>query len=395
MHSVHRSFIREILKVTEDPKIISFGGGLPNPGSFPVPEVAEAAAKVLAESGENALQYSTTEGYEPLRQFIAKRYRKKGISVSADEILIVNGSQQGIDLVGKAFIDKGDVVAVERPTYLAAIQSLGLFEPTFKDVQLSDDGPDIEALKAVLRQYNPKLFYAVPNFQNPTGITYSREKREAVAAAMSEHDTVFIEDDPYSEIRFMGEDLPSMRHYLSGDSVLFGSFSKIVSPGMRLGWVCAPPHIMDKLVIAKQASDLHSNYFTQRVVCQYLADNDVDEHIRKIRAMYKKHRDLMVSMIEECFPEGVQYTKPEGGMFLWVTLPEGVSSMDLFNIALKENVAFVPGEAFFVDGSGKNTLRLNFSNSSEAQIEEGMKRLAVAIKKLMAVKDKPPVPYTR
>jgi 2-aminoadipate transaminase len=204
-----------------------------------------------------------------------------------------------------------------------------------------------------------------------------------VAAAMSEHDTVFIEDDPYSEIRFMGEDLPSMRHYLSGDSVLFGSFSKIVSPGMRLGWVCAPPHIMDKLVIAKQASDLHSNYFTQRVVCQYLADNDVDEHIRKIRAMYKKHRDLMVSMIEECFPEGVQCTKPEGGMFLWVTLPEGISSMDLFNIAIKENVAFVPGQAFFVDGSGTNTLRLNFSNSSEAQIEEGMKRLASAIKRLL------------
>ncbi len=387
MHSVHRSFIREILKVTEDPKIISFAGGLPSPDSFPVQEIAEAASKVLAKDGTNALQYSTTEGYAPLREYVAKRYRKKGISVDANEILIVNGSQQGIDLIGKVFLNKGDVVAVERPTYLAAIQSFGLYEPVFKDVPLLDDGPDIGMLETVLKNFGPKLFYTVPNFQNPTGITYSRKKREEVANVMKGHDTVFVEDDPYGEIRFMGEDLPSMRYYLDGDSVLLGSFSKIVSPGMRLGWICAPPHIMEKLVVVKQASDLHSNYFTQRVVHQYLTDNDVDRHIRQIGVLYKKHRDLMVSMIEQYFPDCVQYTKPEGGMFLWVTLPEGVSSMDLFNLAIKENVAFVPGQAFYVDGSGTNTLRLNFSNSSETQIEEGIKRLSVVIKELISKKD--------
>ncbi len=387
MHSVHRSFIREILKVTEDPKIISFAGGLPSPDSFPVREIAEASSKVMAKDGENALQYSTTEGYAPLREYVAKRYSKKGISVSANDIMIVNGSQQGIDLIGKVFLDKGDVVAVERPTYLAAIQSFGLYEPVFKDVPLMGDGPDIDMLETVLKNFSPKLFYTVPNFQNPTGITYSRKKREEVAEVMKGHDTVFVEDDPYGEIRFMGEDIPSMRYFLNGDSVLLGSFSKIVSPGMRLGWICAPSHIMEKLVVVKQASDLHSNYFTQRIVHQYLADNDVDQHIRQIGALYKKHRDLMVSMIEQHFPDCVQFTKPEGGMFLWVTLPEGVSSMELFNLAIKENVAFVPGQAFFVDGSGTNTLRLNFSNSSEAQIEEGIKRLSVVIKELISKKD--------
>jgi 2-aminoadipate transaminase len=387
MHSVHRSFIREILKVTEDPKIISFAGGLPSPDSFPVREIASATAQVLAKDGENALQYSTTEGYAPLREYVAKRYRKKGIHVDANNILIVNGSQQGIDLIGKVFLNKGDVVAVERPTYLAAIQSFGFYEPVFKDVPLLGDGPDVKMLETVLDNFHPKLLYTVPNFQNPTGITYSRKKREDVAKVMEGHDTVFVEDDPYGEIRFMGEDLPSMRHYLKGESVLLGSFSKIVSPGMRLGWICASPYVMEKLVVAKQASDLHSNYFTQRVVHQYLTDNDVDRHIRQIGVLYKKHRDLMVSMIEQHFPDSVKCTKPEGGMFLWVTLPEGVSSMNLFNLAIKENVAFVPGQAFYVDGSGTNTMRLNFSNSSEEQIEEGIKRLSVVIKEMISKKD--------
>ncbi|MBI5681026.1 MAG: PLP-dependent aminotransferase family protein [Methanobacterium sp.] len=382
MNKVHKSFIREILKVTEDPNIISFGGGLPNPKSFPVTEIKEVVSKVLSENGEEVLQYSTTEGYLPLREYIAQRYAKEGLMVHADEILITNGSQQGIDLISKVFLNKGDNVLVEKPTYLAAIQSFGLFEPKFKSVPLLEDGADINAFQRVLDENKIKIFYSVTNFQNPTGITYSKEKRQQVAEILQNTDTIFVEDNPYGEIRFMGEDIPPVKSYLE-DGILLGSFSKIVSPGMRLGWIVANKEIMDKIIIAKQASDLHSNYFTQRVVYQYLIDNDVDEHIEKIKKMYKKQRNLMVKMIEQHFPDDVNYTKPEGGMFLWVTLPEGLSSLDLFDIAIKENVAFVPGKAFFADGSGNNTLRLNFSNSNEEKIEEGIKRLGKAIYELM------------
>ncbi|MGZ7108898.1 MAG: aminotransferase-like domain-containing protein, partial [Methanobacterium sp.] len=227
-----------------------------------------------------------------------------------------------------------------------------------------------------------KLFYSVTNFQNPTGITYSGQKRKEIAKILKDELTIFVEDDPYGEIRFLGEELPPVKAYLD-NSVLLGSFSKIISPGMRLGWMVANSEIMEKIIIAKQASDLHSNYFTQRVVYQYLTHNNVDEHIEKIKKMYRNQRNLMVSMIEEYFPENVKYTKPEGGMFLWVTLPEELSSMDLFELAIKENVAFVPGKAFFTDGSGDNTLRLNFSNSDEEKIKEGIKRLGKAIYKLV------------
>ncbi len=383
MYTVRRSFIREILKVTQDPSIISFAGGLPNPKSFPVDEVAAAAVKVLKEDGTDALQYSTTEGYLPLREYIAGRYARYGIKADASEILITTGSQQGLDLIGKIFLNKGDTVAVERPTYLAAIQSFGMYEPNFRDIPLQDDGIDVAALEKALSASGVKLFYSVPSFQNPTGITYSREKRERVARAFDGRDTVFVEDNPYGDIRFMGEDLPPMKHYLDGDVITMGTFSKTVSPGMRLGWLYARGDIMDKLVTAKQAADLHTSYFVQRVVYQYLADNDVEKHIKKIQGLYKKQRDAMVSAIERYFPEGVGYTKPEGGMFLWVTLPGGISSMDLFDRAIKDNVAFVPGQAFFVDGSGQNTLRLNYSSSDEAQIEEGIRRLAGAMDGLL------------
>ncbi len=382
MEKVHKSFIREILKVTEDNNIISFGGGLPNPKSFPVKEIGEATSKVLSQNGDEILQYSTTEGYLPLREYIAERYSKKGLKITPDEILITNGSQQGIDLVSKVFLNKGDKVLVENPTYLAAIQSFGLFEPQFISVPLLEDGVDIDSLQQILDGNKIKLFYSVTNFQNPTGITYSRQKRQKLSEILKNEDTVFVEDNPYGEIRFLGEDIPPVKSYLE-DSILFGSFSKIVSPGMRLGWIVADEEIMEKIIIAKQASDLHSNYFTQRVVYQYLIDNEIDEHIEKIKEMYRNQRNMMVSMIEKYFPENVKYTKPEGGMFLWVTLPEGLSSMDLFGLAIKENVAFVPGQAFYVDGSGINSLRLNFSNSNTEQIEEGIKRLGDAINKLL------------
>jgi 2-aminoadipate transaminase len=384
MSCVHKSFVREILKVTEDPEIISFAGGLPNPRYFPVSEVAAAAQKVLGEAGEAALQYSTTEGYLPLREMIAQRYARQGLKVDASEILIVNGSQQGLDLLSKAFLNKGDRIILERPSYLAAIQSFGLFEPRFHAIPLQEDGIDIEALHSALAGDNVKLFYSVPSFQNPTGITYSEEKLSSVAEMMKEKSTVFIEDNPYGELRFMGKDRPSMRSFLGDGAVMLGSFSKIVAPGMRLGWVCACEEIMEKLIVAKQASDLHTNYLSQRIVHQYILDNDIDRHISLIRKAYKEQRDCMVETMEDTFPESVRFTRPEGGMFLWVTLPESMSSLDLFSRAIKEKVAFVPGQAFYADGAGSNTLRLNYSNCDNERIAEGITRLARSLKEASA-----------
>ncbi len=381
MQNIPRSFVREILKVTEDPNIISFAGGLPNPLSFPVDEISAASSKVLKEDGDKVLQYSTTEGYAPLREYIAKNYFRKGLKVQAEDILITNGSQQCLDLIGKIFVNKNDGVLLEQPSYLAAIQAFSLFEPQFKSVPLMEDGVDTESLQRTLKD-DIKLFYAVTSFQNPTGITYSKNKRKEIAEILESHNIIFVEDNPYGDIRFMGEDLAPVKFYIP-DSVLFGSFSKIISPGMRLGWMVAPEEMMDKLIIAKQASDLHSNYFAQRVVYQYLQDNNVENHIQKIRKIYKTQRDLMVDVIESQFPPEVKYTKPEGGMFLWVTLPNDISSLELFELALDEKVAFVPGEAFYVNNPQLNTLRLNFSNSNPEKITEGIKRLGIAIEKLM------------
>ncbi|MCK9151279.1 PLP-dependent aminotransferase family protein [Methanobacterium alcaliphilum] len=383
MSNTPRSFVREILKVTENPEIISFAGGLPNPQSFPVGPISTSVSEVLEESGSEALQYSTTEGYTPLRKYIAERYSSQGLNVNEDEILITNGSQQCLDLVGKVFLDKGDTVLLEKPTYLAAIQAFSLYEVQFKSVRLLEDGVDIDEMENMLSTENIKLFYAVTNFQNPTGITYSNNKRKKLAKLMRDYDTILIEDNPYGEIRFMGSSIPPVKSYLD-EGILFGSFSKIVSPGMRLGWIVAREKVMEKLIIAKQASDLHSNYFTQRIVYQYLNTNPVDEHIQKIRNLYKKQRNLMIKMIEEHFPPQVKYTQPEGGMFLWVTLPEGTSSLELFDRAIEENVAFVPGQAFFAEGNGENTMRLNFTNSDDKGIEEGIKRLGNVIKERLS-----------
>jgi 2-aminoadipate transaminase len=381
MGKVPRSFVREILKVTEDPEIISFAGGLPSPESFPYQDIKEVAVQVLEESGAQALQYSTTEGYYPLREWVSHRYQTRGIKVDPEEVLITNGSQQGLDLVGKIFLNQKDGVLVERPTYLAALQSFGLYEPEFHSLPLEEDGVNVNSLEEGLDEFDPKLFYAVPNFQNPTGITYSLNRRKEVAQVLMDSDTIFVEDNPYGEIRFMGEDHPPVKAFLD-ESILLGSFSKIVSPGIRLGWITAPAEVMDKLVTAKQASDLHSSLLSQMIVQRYLSDYDVEAHLKKIRRMYKSQRDLMVSLIREEFPEDVQYTEPEGGMFLWVTLPEGISSLELFEMALKEKVAFVPGQAFYAEDPEYNTLRMNFSNSSEERIEEGIKRLGKAIKRL-------------
>lgn len=385
MTTTPKSFIREILKVTENPEVISFAGGLPNPRFFPVEEIAKAASDVLAGADVSALQYSTTEGYQPLREYIAQRYcQKKELKVSPDEILITNGSQQGLDLVGKIFIDKDDAVVIERPAYLGAVQAFAVYEPKFCPVPLLEDGVDIDRLKNLLDDHRIKLFHTVINFQNPSGISYSQHKREELADVFEPHDAVIIEDDPYGELRFSGAAPRSMRSWLDGKAILLGSFSKTIAPGLRLGWICAKREIMDKLVVAKQASDLHSNSLCQRIVHQYLMSNDVDKHIETIIAAYKKQRDVMVAAIEENFPAEVRFTRPEGGMFLWVTLPERLSVLELFDHAVREKVAFVPGTPFFVDGGGRSNMRLNFSNANEDRIREGIQRLGRLMKILLA-----------
>ncbi len=384
MENTPKSFIREILKATADPEVISFAGGLPNPEFFPVEGIAQATQALLTEDGAAALQYSTTEGHPPLRRYIAERYRRKyGLDVSPDDILITNGSQQGLDLIGKILLDAGDHLLIERPGYLGAIQAFSLYQPVFHMIPLQTDGIDLPQLERALDSHPIKLFYSVPNFQNPSGITYSRAKREAVAALLQDRETILVEDDPYGELRFTGEFQPSFRHYLHDNLMMLGSFSKVVAPGLRLGWIVAPPPLMDKLIIAKQASDLHSNYFSQRVLARFLQDNDLDRHLLTIKAVYKKQCELMVSMLEECFPPEIKFTRPEGGMFVWVTLPDNVSVMELFEEAARRKVMFVPGQPFYVDGGGNHTLRLNFSNADEANIETGMQRLAEAVRSVM------------
>ncbi len=381
MSKIPRSFVREILKVTDKPEIISFAGGLPNPDSFPLREIEESSSYVLKNSGAEALQYSTTEGYKPLRTVIAERYSEDGLKIDVDNILITNGSQQGLDLIGKVFLNIEDPILVENPTYLAAIQSFGIYEPKFKSVPLLNDGVDVDKLQTLVEDSNPKIFYSIPNFQNPTGISYSLEKRKIIGEILNQNNTMLVEDNPYGDIRFMGKKLAPLKSF-TDKSVLLGSFSKIVSPGIRLGWMVADDKTMHHLVTAKQASDLHSNFLSQMIVHRYLTGYDVEEHLNLIRKMYKNQRDCMIQMIKKYFPEDVKYTEPEGGMFLWVTLPEGKSSMDLFEKAIQENVAFVPGEAFYSEDPQINTLRLNFSNSNNAKIEEGIKRLGNAIKNL-------------
>ncbi|MFH2131066.1 MAG: PLP-dependent aminotransferase family protein, partial [bacterium] len=292
MNHVNDSFIREILKVTDQPEIISFAGGLPNPQLFPVEALAEAANRVIRDSGRQVLQYSTTEGYLPLREFISERYqRKEGLTVHPEDILIVNGSQQGIDLVSKVFLNRGDHVVIERPGYVGAIQAISLYEPDIHMVRLNENGIDLNNLKSVLASHPVKLMYAVPNFQNPSGITYTEETREALAALLAEYSVHLLEDNPYGDLRFMGTHVAPVKNRLGDLGILMGSFSKTAVPGIRLGWVCAENAIMKKLKIVKQAADLHSNYLAQRILVEYLENNAFDDHIKTINQAYKAQRN--------------------------------------------------------------------------------------------------------
>jgi 2-aminoadipate transaminase len=383
MSSIPKSFLREILKVTSNPDVISFAGGLPNPEYFPAEEISMAAHKVLSGEDRSALQYAVSEGYYPLREYISKRYREKhDMNISAEEILIVNGSQQGIDLAGKLFIDPGDQLLLERPSYLGAIQAFSAYQPDFLTVPLLNDGPDIDCFQSLMLKDRIRLFYAIPNFQNPSGISYSKEKRLIVSDILKQHDTILVEDDPYGDIRFSGETLPPLKKHLPYNSILLGSFSKIIAPGLRLGWVAAQKEIIEKMVVAKQAADLHSNFLSQRIIYQFLHDNELDKHIEKISVDYKIKCGLMLKALEKYFPEDSKWTKPEGGMFIWVTLSEKMSAYDFLRQAAEQKIAFVPGKTFYTGEGGENTMRLNFTNSTAEQIEAGIRKLGKILKSI-------------
>ncbi len=377
IQNVPESFIRSILKVSTQSDVISFAGGLPSADLFPIQGLEDACNKVLQTNGKKALQYSSSEGDSELRRWIATRYQEKqGLNISPDNILITNGSQQALDLLGKVLLNEGDPIAIENPGYLGAIQSFSLYQPTMHTVAIDDNGLNVEQLAQVLKDHKPKLLYTVPNFQNPTGISYSQENREAVAQVVSKSKTLLIQDDPYGELRFSGEQKTNFYELLPEQTLLLGSFSKIVVPSFRLGWIVAPDWLMKPLVIAKQAADLHTNYFSQQIISQYLKDNALDDHIEKIIQFYGKQKQVMMDAIKQYFPEDVRIADSEGGMFLWVTLPKDMSAMDLFDKAIKEKVAFVPGKPFYVGNeSEENTLRLSYVTVDEEAILEGIKRL--------------------
>ncbi|MDA0708852.1 MAG: PLP-dependent aminotransferase family protein [bacterium] len=373
---VPRSFLREILKVALEPNMISFAGGLPSRELFPLEELRAATNRVFDIAGSDALQYANSEGFAELREWIARRYADKhGFTVDPQNVLITNGSQQGLDLIGKTLLNDGDDVVLEAPGYLGAIQAFSMYKAAFRPVRLNDDGIDVPQLAETLKAYNPKIYYAVPNFQNPSGITYDNENRERVAQLIRGTRTYLIEDNPYGDLRFMGEHKTSFKKLIPDNTLLLGSFSKTVVPSLRIGWVVAPPPIFDKLLIAKQASDLHTNSFGQRIVYQYLMDNDLDAHIETIRKSYGQKRDVMLAAIRDRFPRSVHHTEPEGGMFVWLTLPEGYSAMTVFEAAIKEKVAFVPGHPFYIDRKDCPTFRLNFSCMDADTIQTGIERL--------------------
>lgn len=376
------SFIREILKVAEQPDVISFAGGLPNPAAFPTDALRLSAERAVRREGHKLFQYAATEGYPPLREYLAEKYRKKhGLNIGPEDVLITGGSQQALDLLGKTLISKGDGVIVEAPGYLGGLQAFSLYEPTFLPVPLAPDGPDLDALEAAAARPGVACFYTVPNFQNPTGATYSAAKRRAVREILDRRDILLIEDDPYGELRFRGTPLP----YMSADrlerGVLLGTFSKTVAPGMRLGWlITANRELMRFLTTAKQAGDLHTSVFCQGVVHDYLTNNDYEEHVASIVRLYGPQQETMLRALRERFPASARCAAPDGGMFLWVALEDGLAAVDVFAAASRRKVAFVPGDPFYTDRTRVNTLRLNFTNTSPEGIRTGMRLLGEAVR---------------
>lgn len=377
-----RSAIREILKVTQQPDVISFAGGLPAAELFPIERIRHATDVILSEQGRRALQYSVSEGLPELREWVAQRLSSERVMVRPENVLITSGSQQGLDMLGQLFLDEGDCIAVENPTYLGALQAWRRFGLDYCCVSADANGMIVDELAQKLQSVTPKLLYIPPNFQNPSGTTLSLSRRQQLIALARQHQLPIIEDDAYGDLRYSGEPQPSLftldgQHtgQIDGTVIHVGTVSKILTPGLRVGWVVAPIPVIEKLVEFKQSTDLHTNTLAQLIAIQLLSDGSLASHIDTLRTTYRERRDVMLASLERYFPATCRWTRPEGGMFLMVTLPEHMDSTDLLEKAVAQNVAFVPGSAFYLNAEGRNTLRLNFSNAQPAQIEEGIGRL--------------------
>ncbi len=389
------SVIRELLKLTEQPDFISFAGGLPAPEVFPVKQVAEAADTLMKEMPAQALQYSTTEGYRPLREHIARKMAQSGVDATLDNLLITSGSQQALDLIGKLFIDPGDRIVVEAPTYLGALQAWNMYEADYAQVDADENGMVVDKLDKALSS-RPKFIYLVPNFHNPSGVTLSLERRRRLVQLAGEAGVPIVEDDPYGQLRFEGEPLPSLLALdalmhpsadgYNGNVIYLSTFSKILAPGLRLAWVVAPAAVTRRLVSAKQGTDLQTSTFTQMLAYEVARDGYLDQHIEIIRATYRERRDAMLAALQESMPAGVRWNRPQGGMFLWCVLPPGMSAVKLLEKCVAQRVAFVPGNSFYPCGGddADRTMRLNFSNARPAMIREGIARLGAAIRAMMA-----------
>ena len=383
MSYLKASEIREILKVTEQEDVISFAGGLPAPELFPIEEINVVSQIVLKESGAKALQYSTTEGYAPLREWIANRMNTRlGTSFDEDNILITHGSQQGLDLSGKVFLDEGDVVLCESPTYLAAISAFKAYGCRFVEIPTDQEGMMMEALEDVLkRTEGVKLIYVIPTFQNPTGRTWSLERRKSLAELSAKYGVAVIEDNPYGELRFEGESLPSIKSFDTVGNVLCtGSFSKIFCPGFRIGWMAGEKEVIRKYVLVKQGADLQCNTMAQMIIAEFMKRYDIDKHIAKIVDVYRRRRDVTVECIARYFPDNIKFTHPNGGLFTWVELPDGVSARVLLEKCLEKKIAFVPGGSFFANENKENTFRINYSNMPEDKIEKGLRIIGEVLK---------------
>jgi 2-aminoadipate transaminase len=403
--SVKSSTIRELLKFTQQPEVISFAGGLPAPEVFPAQRFREACARVLEQQPQLALQYGATEGYEPLREMIARHIARYGIKAGTENVLITSGSQQALDLIGKLLINAGDRVLVEAPTYLGALQAFNVYGADYLSVPSDADGLRTEILEAALRS-GPKFMYVLPNFQNPGGTTLSEGRRHQLVLLADKYGIPIVEDDPYGQLRYEGEHLTPLvvldrenlrrdNGYSIGNVLYLSTFSKTLAPGLRLGWIVAPPEVISKLVQLKQGADLHSSTFGQMVAYEVARDNFLDEHVKVIRRVYRERRDVMLEALAQYFPPEVTWTRPAGGLFLWVTLPHGMDTAQLFKAAVEQNVAFVPGDCFYAPNGNQDEamrhMRLNFSAAPPEQIREGIRRLSIAVKRQMEEMHLPPV----
>jgi 2-aminoadipate transaminase len=381
MGNVKSSAIRDILKLMARPGMISFAGGLPAPELFPVKEIALCADAVLKKYGAAALQYSVTEGIMPLREKIAKMLGPDKGQLTADNVIITHGSQQALDLLSKVFIDNGSPVFTENPTYLGALQSFQLFQAKVLAIPSDSSGINTSLLRDRLKKEKPRFMYLMPNFQNPTGLSYSLERRKELATLAREYDVIIIEDDPYGALRFEGERMRSIFSLAKGTNVVYlSTFSKTIAPGLRVAYVAGNADLLKKLVIAKQGTDLQTNTLGQHIVNEYLESGHYQKHIDMVTGTYRERRDVMLAALESHFPRSASWNKPSGGMFFWVRLPDGSDAGAILKKCIEHNVAFVPGTEFYPDGSGKNTMRLNFTNATSTDIEQGIKRLGEVLK---------------